>query len=156
VTPLKPISHKTHGLHGTDVMSVYDRISGRTRPRENVWGRMRPYVQPYIKSTPRVFTYVFKRSPYDQYGLSTNYTWSSTVRHGYKPYNMFISTIYYSKNLTTKKVLTIGHMPMFVVKSIVIQINGLTYGSINTRTSYPVYNWVYRMGTVCPTVFCVR
>jgi len=28
-------------------------------------------------------------------------------------------------------VLTIGHMSMFVVKSIVIQINGLAYGSIN-------------------------
>jgi len=26
----------------------------------------------------------------------------------------------------------------------------------NTHTSRPVYNRVYRMGTVCPTVFCVR
>jgi len=50
---------------------------------------------------------------------------------GYNPYNLFILTIDYSKNFTTNKVLTIGHMSMFVVKSIVIQINGLAYGSIN-------------------------
>ena len=50
---------------------------------------------------------------------------------GYNPYNLFIITIDYSKNFITNKVLTIGHMSMFVVKSIVIQINGLAYGSIN-------------------------
>ena len=27
---------------------------------------------------------------------------------------------------------------------------------LNTRTSQPLYNRVYRVGTVCPTVFCVR
>ena len=27
---------------------------------------------------------------------------------------------------------------------------------LNTHTSQPVYNRVYRIGTVCPTVFCVR
>jgi len=43
---------------------------------------------------------------------------------GYNPYNLFILTIDYSKNFTTNKVLTIGHMSMFVVKSIVIQITG--------------------------------
>ena len=52
---------------------------------------------------------------------------------GYNPYNLFIITIDYSKNFTTNKVLTKGHMSMFVVKSIVIQINGLAYGSINSR-----------------------
>jgi len=71
---------------GTDVMSVYARISDRTRPWENVWDRiyMRPYihVQPYIKSISRVCTYVFKRSPYDKYGIRTNHTWSRTVRNG--------------------------------------------------------------------------
>jgi len=50
---------------------------------------------------------------------------------GYNPYNLFILTIDYSKNFTTNTVLTIGHMSMFVVKSVVIQINGLVYGSIN-------------------------
>jgi len=54
---------------------------------------------------------------------------------GYNPYNLFILTIDYSKNFTTNKVLTIGHMSMFVVKSIVIQINGLAYGSINLGSS---------------------
>ena len=44
---------------------------------------------------------------------------------GFNPYNLFFLTIDYSKNFTTNKVLTIGHMSMFVVKSIVIQINGL-------------------------------
>jgi len=53
---------------------------------------------------------------------------------GYNPYNLFILTIDYSKNFTTNKVLTIGHMSMFVVKSIVIQINGLASGSINGRS----------------------
>ena len=52
---------------------------------------------------------------------------------GYNPYNLFILTKDYSKNFTTNKVLTIGHMLMFVVKSINIQINGLAYGSINCR-----------------------
>ena len=46
-------------------------------------------------------------------------------------FNLFILTIDYSKNFTTNKVLTIGYMPMFVVNSIVIQIYGLAYGSIN-------------------------
>jgi len=48
---------------------------------------------------------------------------------GYNPYNLFIITIDYSKNFTTRWLLTIGHMAMFVVKSIVIQIIGLGYGS---------------------------
>ena len=52
---------------------------------------------------------------------------------GYNPYNLFILTIDFSKNFTTNKVLTIGHMSMFVVKSIVIQNNGLAYGSINNK-----------------------
>jgi len=51
---------------------------------------------------------------------------------GYNPFNLFILIILdYSKIFTTNKVLTIGLMPMFEVKSIVIQINGLAYGSIN-------------------------
>jgi len=37
---------------------------------------------------------------------------------------MFIFTIYYSKNFTTKYLLTMEHIAMFVVKSIHIQING--------------------------------
>jgi len=32
-------------------------------------------------SCPRVCTYAFKRLTFDQCGLSTNHTWSSTVRH---------------------------------------------------------------------------
>jgi len=48
---------------------------------------------------------------------------NTTLMHrstaGYNPYNLFSLTIDYSKNFTTNKLLTIGHMPMFVVKSIV-------------------------------------
>ena len=43
---------------------------------------------------------------------------------GYNPYNPFILTIVYSKNLTTSWLQTIEHMAMFVVKSIHIQIYG--------------------------------
>ena len=43
---------------------------------------------------------------------------------GHNPYNPFILTIVYSKNLTTSWLLTIEHMAMFVVKSIHIQIYG--------------------------------
>jgi len=48
-----------------------------------------------------------------------------------KMQNLFILTIDYSTSFTTSKLLTIGHMPLFVVKSIVIQINGLGCVSIN-------------------------
>ena len=41
----------------------------------------------------------------------------------HNPYNLFILTIVYSKNLTTSYLLTIEHMAMFVDKSIHIQIN---------------------------------
>ena len=39
---------------------------------------------------------------------------------GHNPNNLFSLTIDYSKKFTTNKVLTIGYMPMLVVKSIVI------------------------------------
>ena len=103
-----------------------------------VQDRVRPYIQPYMKSTSRVSStvsisyinrmescetvpksyiqhpdkhsnvtrspydshecthgfirspydqYGFIQSPYDQYGSSTNYTWSSTTRHG-----LYVST----------------------------------------------------------------
>jgi len=42
---------------------------------------------------------------------------------GHNPYNLFILTIVYSKNLPTSYLRTIEHMAMFVVKSIHIQIN---------------------------------
>jgi len=67
--------------------------------------------------------------------LSTIKTMHRSIA-GYNPYNLFILTIDYSTNFTTNKVLTIGHMSMFVVKSIVIQITGLAYGSINGPQSY--------------------
>ena len=57
---------------------------------------------------------------------------------GYNPHNLFILTIEYSKNFTTNKVLTTGHMSMFVVKSIVILINGLAYGYINCGDLYTI------------------
>jgi len=47
------------------------------------------------------------------------------------PYNLVISTIHYSTHFTTIELVTIEHMVMFVVISIVIQINGQVYGSIN-------------------------
>jgi len=50
---------------------------------------------------------------------------------GNNPYYLFILTKDYSKNLTTSSLLTKEHMPMFVIKSIVIQINDLGYWSIN-------------------------
>ena len=54
----------------------------------------------------------------------------------HNPYNMFILTIDFSKNSTKIKLLTIEHMAMFVVKSIVIQINGKVYGLINNYCNY--------------------
>jgi len=42
----------------------------------------------------------------------------------HNPYNLFILTIVYSKNLTSSYLLTIERMAMFVVKSNYIQING--------------------------------
>jgi len=50
---------------------------------------------------------------------------------GHYTYNLFISTIDYSTDFTTIQLLTIEHMVMFVVISIVVQINGQVYGSIN-------------------------
>jgi len=46
-------------------------------------------------------------------------------------YSKNLTIIDYSKNFTTSLLLTIWHMPMFVVKYIVILIIGLAYGSIN-------------------------
>jgi len=43
---------------------------------------------------------------------------------GHSPYNLFVLTIDYSKILTTRQLPTIGHMTMFVVISIRIQIHG--------------------------------
>ena len=42
---------------------------------------------------------------------------------GHNPYNLFILTIVYSKNLPTSYLRTIEHMAMFVVKYIHIQVN---------------------------------
>jgi len=46
---------------------------------------------------------------------------------GHNPYNLFILTIDYSKNFTTRLLLTIELMVLIVVKSIVIPINGQVY-----------------------------
>jgi len=43
---------------------------------------------------------------------------------GHNPYNLFILTNVYCKNLTTRLLLTIECMAMFVVESVQIQING--------------------------------
>jgi len=77
------------------------------------------------------------RSPHRDIEVTRRqYNYSFALMHksitGYNPYNLFSCTIDYSKNFTTNKVLTIWHMPMFVVKSIVILINSLAYGSINS------------------------
>jgi len=56
---------------------------------------------------------------------------------GYNHYNLFILTKDYSKNFTTNKVLTIGHMSVFVVKCIVIQINGLALDLSILGSPYP-------------------
>ena len=49
----------------------------------------------------------------------------------HNPYYIFILTKDYSKNCTTRLLLTIEHIAMFVVKCIVIRINGQVNGSIN-------------------------
>jgi len=56
------------------------------------------------------------------------------------PLYVFNLTIYCSKNFATKYLLTIGHMAMFVVKSIVILFNGQGCGSINCAL------WLTRSG----------
>jgi len=50
---------------------------------------------------------------------------------GYNPYNLFILTIDYSKNFTTRLLLTTQPMVMFVVKSIVFQFKDQVYEAIN-------------------------
>jgi len=52
---------------------------------------------------------------------------------GHNPYNLFILTIVYSKNLPTSYLRTIEHMTMFVVKSIHIQINSQVMDLSTTR-----------------------
>jgi len=47
-----------------------------------------------------------------------------------------ILTIDQSKNFTTRKLRTTGHLSMLVVTFIVIKINGLGYGSINNVHSH--------------------
>jgi len=51
---------------------------------------------------------------------------------GHNLYNLFIFTIDYSQNFTTRYFLAIEHVAMFEVKSIVIQIIGQVYGSVNS------------------------
>ena len=58
--------------------------------------------------------FVLKYSNIQWIHKSTNL---SIAGHNY--YYLFISTIDYSKNFTTSYLLTIGHMPMFVVKLVV-------------------------------------
>ena len=53
---------------------------------------------------------------------------------GHNPYNLFILTIDYSNDFTTGQLLTIEHIAMFVVKSIVIQINDQVCGSISSTS----------------------
>ena len=49
---------------------------------------------------------------------------------GHNPHNLFIFTKDYRQNFTTRWLLTTEHMAMFVVKSIVIQINSQVYRTI--------------------------
>ena len=70
VYPWKPcMIFKTFKKTDTGAMSMYNRISDRTRPWETVWDRTRPYIQPHMKSTQWVSSTGFIRSPYDQYGF---------------------------------------------------------------------------------------
>jgi len=60
------------------------------------------------------------------------------------PYNLIIFIIDYSKNFTTRLLLTLRHMAMFVVKSFVIPINGQGYGSICSGHPQCPYSETYR------------
>jgi len=56
----------------------------------------------------------------------------------HNPYKQLnIITKDYSKNFTTRWLLTIGHMALFVVKSIDNQIYHQRYGSINSPSDSP-------------------
>ena len=81
-------------------MSVYNRISDRTRPCETVWDRET--------------VHFFENGFANRVQTVTNLAWSSISTH-----------------------------PQARLE-------------LNTRTSQPAYKRVYRIGTVCPTVFCVR
>jgi len=69
---------------------------------------------------------------------------------GHNPYNLLILTKDYSKNLTTSYLLSIRHTSMFVVKSIVIHINGQGYGYIDylvyTRIPFSSCCWCVHIG----------
>jgi len=58
---------------------------------------------------------------------------------GQNPYNSFILTIVYSKNLITSWLLKKEHMALFVVKSIHIQI----YGQVMDLSIQLCYNKMY-------------
>jgi len=121
--PYQVFKTKQQQKNGIDVTSVCDRINGRTWPWENMRDRMRPCIYnrtwsplhersqqcQYVPYTNRMESYEnvpksyiqhpecthgFLRSPYDQYGLSTNHTWSSTVIHGLTRPRMILHGLY--------------------------------------------------------------
>jgi len=59
---------------------------------------------------------------------------------GHNPYNLFILTIVYSKNLPTSYLRTIEHMTIFVVKNIHIQINSQVMDLSITSTGLSTIN----------------
>jgi len=75
--------------------------------------------------------HVYKKNSKGLYNFKCYLMHRSIMVVVYNPYNLFTLSLYYSKNSTTSWLLSIGHRPMFVVKSIVIQINAMGYGSIN-------------------------
>jgi len=75
----------------------------------------------------------------NKYRFINTSDWTALHRStaGHNPYNPYVLTIYYSKNLTTVQMLIIEHMAMFVVKSIHIQMNIM------------VRLWIYMWLSVC-------
>ena len=68
------------------------------------------------------------------------YLYRSTA--GHNPYNLFILTIVYSKNIPTSFLRTIERMTMFVVKSIHIQINSQVMDLSITLWPFNCWAWL--------------
>ena len=87
-------------------MSVYDRISDRTRPWETVWDRTRPYIQPHMKSTPRVsstvsISYINVWNRVKPFPSPTSNTRINTrMSHDHRTIHTSVHTVLYDRHTT--------------------------------------------------------